>query len=154
MPPLKCPTVPKPAGGCAPRPQGPTSPAGPSIGSARCVLGSDSKITVFSSFAYQASGYRAPGWSELPFREATPPPKARAVEGRLACALVPSKFSSPTKSTLRPAVDFGDFGDPPAAPAASPGDTSGLPRSPLVRRMPAGKLGRDRRRLRFCSVKQ
>ena len=84
MPPLKCPTVPKPAGGCAPRPQGPTSPAGPSIGSARCVLGSDSKITVFSSFAYQASGYRAPGWSELPVREATPPPTARAVEGRLA----------------------------------------------------------------------
>ena len=85
---MKSPTVPKPAGGCAPlaRPQGPTSPAGPSVGSGRYVLGSDSKITVFSSFAYQASGYRAPGWSELPVREATPRPKARAVEGRLADA--------------------------------------------------------------------
>ena len=160
MPPLKSPTVSKPAGGCAPRPQGPTSPAGPSIGSARCVLGSDSKITVFSSFAYQASGYRAPGWSELPVREATPPPKARAVEGRLAdtrlCLFFAHKIviKIDPLAPPRPAVDFGDFGDPPAAPAASPGDTSGLPRSPQVRRMPARKLGRDRRRLRLCLVGQ
>ena len=107
MPPLKSPTVPKPAGGCAPRPQGPTSPAGPSIGSARCVLGSDSKITVtvFSSFAYQASGYRAPGWSELPVREATPHPKARAVEGRPAdtrlCLFFTHKIDPPARSRFR-----------------------------------------------------
>lgn len=155
VPPLKGPTVPKPVGGCTPRPQGPTSPAGPSVGSGRYVLGSNSKITVFSSFAYQASGYRAPGWSELPVREATPPFTARAVEGRLADTVVRAyAFSSPTKSTLRPAVDFGDFGDPPAGPAASPDATSGLPQSPQVRRMPAWKLGRDRRRLRLCSVGQ
>ena len=108
MPPLKSPTVPKPAGGCAPRPQGPTSPAGPSVGSGRYVLGrggSDSKITVFSSFAYQASGYRAPGWSELPVREATPPPTARAVEGRLAdtrlCLFFTHKTDHPARSRFR-----------------------------------------------------
>ena len=154
MPPLKGPTVPKPVGGCTPRPQGPTSPAGPSVGSGRYVLGSNSnlKVTVFSSFAYQASGYRAPGWSELPVREATPHPKARAVEGRLAYTRLCLFFTH--KTDPPPAVDFGDFGDPPAGPAASPDATSGLPQSPQVRRMPAWKLGRDRRRLRFCSVGQ
>jgi hypothetical protein len=126
VPPLKSPTVPKPAGGCAPRPQGPTSPAGPSIGSARCVLGSDSKITVFSSFAYQASGYRAPGWSELPVREDTPPPKARAVEGRLAdtrlCLFFTHKIDPPAVSETTIGLRQAPSPPPqPAAPARCPG---------------------------------
>ncbi len=150
MPPLKGPTGPKPAGGCAPLTQGPTSPAGPSIRPGRCGLGSNSKITVFSSFAYQASGYRAPGWSELPVREATPHSKARAVEGRLAYTRLCLFFTHKIDPPARPAVDFGDFGDLPAAPVASPDATSGLPRSPQARRMPAWKLGRDRRRPGFA----
>ena len=129
MPPLKSPTVPKPAGGCAPRPQGPTSPAGPSIGSARCVLGSDSKITVFSSFADQASGYRAPGWSELPVREATPPPKARAVEGRLAdtrlCLFFTHKIDPPQSIS----VTLGTRRRPPRRVRVIPAGSPGPPRS-------------------------
>ena len=132
MPPLKSPTVPKPAGGCAPRPQGPTSPAGPSIGSARCVLGSDSKSTVFSSFAYQASGYRAPGWSELPVREATPIPKARAVEGRLAYTRLCRFFTHKPDHPPGPqsiSVTLGTRRRPPRRVRVIPAGSPGPPRS-------------------------
>ena len=131
MPPLKSPTVPKPAGGCAPRPQGPASPAGPSIGSARRVLGSDSKITVFSSFAYQASGYRAPGWSELPVREATPHPKARAVEERLAytrlCLFFAHKNRPSGPQSI--SVTLGTRRRPPRRVRVIPAGSPGPPRS-------------------------
>ena len=84
---------------------------------------------------------------------AASPPHPATAGGSAGVSLMRAcAYSLPRKPTLRPAVDFSDFEELPATPAAYPKAAGGLPGPPRVRLVPAWKLGRDHRRLRHLAM--
>ena len=96
----------------------------------------------------------APIWrpTDVSCPAASPPHPATAGGSTGVSLMRACAYSSPRKPTPRPAVDFSDFGELPATPAAYPKAAGGLPRPPRVRLVPAWKLGRDHRRLRHLAM--
>ena len=96
----------------------------------------------------------APIWrpTDVSCPAASPPHPASAGGSTGASLMRACTYSSPRKPTLRPAVDFSDFGEPPATSAACPDAAGGSPRPPWASCTLDRKLGRDRRRLRHLAI--
>ena len=96
----------------------------------------------------------APIWrpTDVSCPAASPPHPATAGGSTGASLMRACTYSSPRKPTLRPAVDFSDFGEPPATSAACPDAAGGPPRPPRAWCTLDRKLGRDRRRLRHLAI--